>query len=342
MTLPKRLRLLPSALFLLLFSQGLVIGTETASPTADESIVLTEPALSTDSVIEEPVALADELWMFSTRCLGHPGRCAQPRLQVHRHDGCRWRNATFDEFVAGTDPSQITVIYLHGNRIESHEAPVTGAKFFRALRRGGEARAPLRQVIWSWPSDQVRGPVRDARIKGNRAHAEAYYLAWVLDRLPQSQRISLVGYSFGSRAILGALHLSAGGCLFGHTLCREEHQAIPTQPIRVSIMAAAAHSNWLTPNAPYGLALSRADRMLIYYNTSDPALRYYRVLGSGRAAALGYVGIAGLNCLGDNAQKIRQWNTAPAVGRTHDVNAYFCSEDVMRRVRTYAFCNSIE
>jgi len=331
-----------AALFFLAVAQAAF--AESAQPTSEaaiEGLELTKPALAAPAEAVE-VSLADELWMFSTRCLGHPGQCAEPQLQVHRFDGCQWQAASFEEFAAGGDPSQITVIYLHGNRIESHEAPATGTKFFRALRRGGEARPALRQVIWSWPSDQVRGAVRDARIKGNRAHAEAYYLAWVLDRLPESQRISLVGYSFGSRAILGALHLSDGGCLFGHTLCRGEHQPKPTQPIRVSVMAAAAHSNWLTPNAPYSRALSRVDRMLVYFNNTDEALKYYRFLGQGRAPALGYVGVSGLNCLGENAQKIRQWNTAPAVGRTHDVNAYFCSEDIMRRVRNYAFWKPVE
>ena len=82
---------------------------------------------------------------------------------------------------------------------------------YRLLTAGVDDATPIRFVIWSWPSAQVRGQLRDVRTKANRTELAGYCLAWVLTHLPETQQVSLLGYSFGARIATGAMHLVGGG-----------------------------------------------------------------------------------------------------------------------------------
>ena len=164
-----------------------------------------------------------DVWLVNTRCLPYPrsriGVSRQMRFQ--RYDGTRFVSATQDEFLATLDPHQVTCFLVHGNRMTSAEAQEYGLSFRRRVKRG---QCPFRFVIWSWPSERMVGPVRDARSKASRADAESYYLASVLATLPGDASVSLVGYSFGARAITGGLHLLGGGMVRGNRLGIESNR----------------------------------------------------------------------------------------------------------------------
>ncbi|QDU97475.1 hypothetical protein [Lignipirellula cremea] len=298
------------------------------------AIATAEPVMPVMPLVMSPVAVEDELWIISTRRLGYPARHCTPQLSVRKHDGQCWQQASIEEFLAGAGPDRPTVILVHGNRIESNEVYGLGASFFQTLRQTDKPRPAVRQVIWSWPSDQTRGVIRDNRVKAERAHAEAYYLGWLLGQMPSAAPVSLIGYSFGARSVLGALHMTAGGCLAGHTL-----PGVSAAPLRarVVLMAAASHCGWLAPHAPYGKALQNTDQLLVFYNTSDSALKFYKFIDHSHPEAMGRVGVGSWNCQGDQSVKVQQWNVANSIGTSHAFNDYRCCYDIMRRVRQSAF-----
>ena len=110
------------------------------------------------------------------------------------------------------------MIYIHGNRVPSECTAPEGQQVYRLLTAGVDDATPIRFVIWSWPSAQMRGQLRDVRTKANRTELAGYCLAWLLTHLPENQQVSLLGYSFGARIATGAMHLVGGGTLCGRTL----------------------------------------------------------------------------------------------------------------------------
>jgi hypothetical protein len=276
--------------------------------------------------------LTAEVWLIETRCL--PNVCGAQgidnRMRYQRLDTGRFVDATGTEFLETLNPQQTTCFFVHGNRLSAGDARRIGIDFARRLGYGSQ---PFRFVIWSWPSDRVLGPIRDARIKASRADVEGYYLASVLAQLPPTADVSLVGWSFGARAITGGLHLLGGGRFAGNAIDRVGEPAV--RP-RVVLMAAAVPRGWLLPQGANGLAPLQVEQMTLLFNPRDPALKHFPfVFHPGRPAALGFEGIA-TGQLGPAGNLVQQYNVSGAAGRTHAMVRYTQSPMIMSLVRRHA------
>src|SRR5262249_32893717 len=172
----------------------------------------------------------DQVWIVSTRHLDCPwGSKYEPALAFWRYDKGRWQPATAAEFYATDSADVVTPIYVHGNRIDSSLAASYGLSVYFELVGKLDAEPPARFVIWSWPSDQIKGPLKDVRAKADRSDVDAYYLGHFLSRMRDDVRVGIVGFSFGARIASGAMHLLGGGSLFG--------QAVPS-PSRPQVQIA--------------------------------------------------------------------------------------------------------
>jgi hypothetical protein len=243
-----------------------------------------------DSFVRDGGVLTDTIWLVSSRHLPSQVGCAMDSepLRFWRMEcsGRTWR-ADREAFLADGS-GHWTCIYAHGNRISPGYAIRRGLEVYRTLR-ANQHNIPLRFVVWSWPSDTIHGPVRDARIKAARTDAEGFYMAALLHDLSPDEPLSLIGFSFGSRIITGALHLLAGGSLRGQSLPLDSGHVMPAT--RVVLMASAMDNDWLLPGHPHGLAVSKVDRLLLLNNSRDHALkRYWVVSGSHQVPALGFAG----------------------------------------------------
>src|SRR5690606_32297914 len=146
-----------------------------------------------------------------------------------------------------------TVVYIHGNRVENGEDKPHGLWFHRSLAARTPSDGPMRFVIWSWPSSQIRGVVNDYQVKAARTKQVGWQLAWAVDRLPPETPLALVGYSYGARVVTGTLHLLAGGSLGELSLPERAHWSRP--PIRAALIAAAVDAQWIRPGGYHGRAL---------------------------------------------------------------------------------------
>jgi len=267
----------------------------------------------------------DEFWIISARELGSDsvGLKSEFNLRVYRN-GNGWKETELDQFLDTQKMAdKVTIFYVHGNRKNADQAVDEGRLVYRGLLQSRPHMQPLRFVIWSWPSERIRGIVRDARVKAYRADVHAVHLGKLLTQLeqhaPQDLQISIVGYSFGARLALGALHLWAGGELGGTRLDqRDEPHHIRA---RVTLLAAAEHNYWLQPGAYHGDALRRIDHLILVRNSRDPVLKRYWLMNvHSRPRALGYTGIAGLSLISGGEQRIEHYNLN---NRSHNLNAYF-------------------
>lgn len=279
----------------------------------------------------------DELWLIDDRHSDCFEAGANPAVSLgfQRYDMAsdQWKAATADDFFGGPGANRPTCYWVHGDRIDSGEAPEVGLTVYHRLVEAKCDAPPLRLVIWSWPTTQVyRRPVPDARLKASRAPATGFHLGYVLSRAKGDAPVGLIGYSLGSRAITGALHVLSGGELNG---CRLEKPPVAVPKYRAALMASATDYDWLEPDQPHGMALKSVERMLLLNNACDRVLAHYRLLACGRHGppALGFRGVRSLSALGSAAEKIRQFDACCDVGNRHRWRLYICSDSIMGQIR---------
>ena len=289
-----------------------------------------------------PLRPQDQFWVVGTRHLDCVTTATlPPELSLLRYD-CQagWKNETLSAFVADASRA-ITVIYIPGNRVSNEEAVSRGWKLYHSLVAASDEE-PLRLVVWSWPSDKVSHSLgkRDFQVKAARTPSESYYLGWLLNQFDPAAKISLIGFSYGSRIITGALHLAAGGDLYGVRLPGDA-SAYADRRVRVVLMAAAVHNYWLNPGEFHGLAFSQIDRLLLLYNTADVALKHYHLAEpDGDPRALGY---SGLPCgrLGPDAARVSQRDVRHEIGKQHAELKYYASGSVVHDLQRYALWGPI-
>ena len=192
----------------------------------------------------------DEVWLVSSRGLGCPDcEPSPPAPRVWQFDlkSDQWNESSLAAFFAAQDSSKPDVFYIHGNRVESGEDREEGLAIYHQLTAGVPDR-PIRYVIYSWPSAPIHGIVEDAREKAVRTNADGYYLAWLISRIDPRVSVDLIGYSFGARVVTGALHVLAGGSLFGQML----EKPAPKRHMQTILVAAAVNNDWLAIGRPHG------------------------------------------------------------------------------------------
>lgn len=281
----------------------------------------------------------DQLWLVSQRGLGCSPAGASPSELHYWHyiPGAGWQAATSSDFFASDDPGTLTQIWIHGNQISHARAFSVGWTVYTSLARRATNEQPLRFVIWSWPSDKVRGPFQDVRVKAARTLPASFHLARFIDAIQSDVHVGLTAYSFGGRIVLGALHLLGGGSLNGQTVAFQNVAARPLMD--VVLIASATDNDWLLPGHARGKALKVVNRMLLVRNSCDKVLRFYHWLYGRRscAEALGRIGMGGLGQLGADQSKIAQFDACCLVGPDHYWANYFASPAIVGRLLPYIF-----
>lgn len=281
----------------------------------------------------------DEVWVISSRHLGWPCEevTAQPHLKYWRWDCDKhnWRKQSSAKFFETDSAAVVTFFYVHGNRVDSWQAIDLGWYTYDSIVTQGDDPRPVRYVIWSWPSTQIQGQLKDLRHKAARTDAEGYYLGWVLAQIRGDVPVSLMGFSFGARVITGSMHVAAGGELSGEQLGPFADR--PRQ-VRCVLMAGALHNYWLSPDCYHGQATHCNERMLILANSCDKILKRYPWLFHGEdPVALGVSGSA----WDDQTGRIAQIDCAPAVGETHDSLKYLDTPELNQLARRYVLWRAV-
>jgi hypothetical protein len=285
-------------------------------------------------------ARADELWFINTRgvACGALNASSTDHWTAHRAmPGGPWQRASVADLWAQSGDGRVNAFYVHGNRINTQWAMRNGTTAYQALVRPlPTAPPPIRFIIWSWPSDRIGRPLRDARYKAEVADGECFKLGWFLGQMQPTSQVGLVGFSYGARIITGASHLLAGGQLFGRVVGRVHQPAL-----RSVLWAAALHDYWLNPGQLHGRALYANQGMLNLYNPCDRVLRRYAALDrSARAQSLGFTGVPA-GWLGAGAQRFAQRNVCCHVGNRHDMEPYCYSPTVLAHTRQYVYGGAV-
>lgn len=278
----------------------------------------------------------DSIYLVNTRCLACPCGKVVPLLPVQRYDDDTgtWQSSSVEELRDDCDDGGNMSIHVHGNRIDGPEAIARGWAVYHEWVSRDPGAEPLVFVIWSWPSSQIKGQLKDVRTKAARTEAESFFLAHLLAEMPAATRVSLSGHSFGARIICGAAHLLTGDSLWGYRLDRPVQEP---RRLRAILTAAAMHNYWLSEGCHHGEALTQFERILVLYNSSDPALRFYRHIEKrSRPAALGYTGAVFCGDSRGLADRVDQMNVACYIGREHSFVSYLCCPALTDMAAPYA------
>ena len=266
---------------------------------------------------EANISVESDDWIICTRHLPLPKHQhgISHGMRYWRRASAGWTLSSADEFQSTLDPAATVCVFVDGNKIEAHEADKRGRIIRRKLNC---CKTAVRFVNWSWPSDQIRGPVRDARAKISRANGDAYYLASWLSALPPRQSSSLIGYSLGARTVSGAVHMLEGGGFATNSL---GGASSPINP-RVLFIAATVPHRWLRRGGANELFLMGADRTLSIYNSDDKVLRLFKYDRSSDGGVV--IGHRPIPCkeLGPVAPLVRQVDVASRINKNHGLQCY--------------------
>lgn len=280
----------------------------------------------------QPPAVRDEILLVSTRAIGNvcdnentSRRLRCQRLVTNTSGQPVWNAADWRQLLFS--PTNLpTIVYVHGNRVVPGQDRLQGLQVYRSLK--AHTHGPVRFIIWSWPSAQIPGPIKDYLVKAQRTNPAAWQLAWLLDKLPEEAQVSLVGYSFGTRIVSGATHLLAGGQLGRLKLAERTHPDRP--PVRAALLAAAYDADWIQPGRFYDQALGQLERLILATNELDPAMRFYHLgNGRGRMHALGKSGVYQLGTLGPAMNRLQRIDFTREVGRSHSLGDYLAADSKM-------------
>jgi len=251
----------------------------------------------------------------------------------------QWLPSDRKQFLAADDPNVPTCFFMHGNRTDRQGAVKDAWPVFRDYQKLAQGK-PFRFVIWSWPSNRIGRRNRpDVQIKAARADLQSYYLANLLNEIKPNVSVSLVGYSFGARAIAGASHILGGGRIAGRGLSSPVTDR--SGSMRAVLVAAAMGCDWLREGHRNGMAMAQFDRVLITRNACDSALRWYpRMYCKRGPQALGYVGPSCPTLLGAARQKMKTLDVTSQVGKSHDWSRYFFKSNLRKHLDSYNFFNN--
>ncbi len=256
----------------------------------------------------------------------------QPNVEVTKLRGNCWLRSDVEEAMPSGGTGLLTIVYVHGNFMERNNALERVRIVDKHLR--AQTDRPYRLLMLSWPSQREAKPLRDVLLNAESAECQSLYVAWMLQRLRNEQQVSLLGFSFGARAVTGGLHLDAGGVIPGYA-CAPKPNMGPSLNYRLGLVAPAMDRNWIENNGRHQLALTHVESMVNLYNSRDPVLRRFRFMDrSSRPIAAGFAGfagIAGFAGLTDprattpltGQPKIRQYDCGSVIGTTHSEKNYY-------------------
>lgn len=311
--------------------------TEAANTTIVNSPSTTSiitPLLTTSDILstrcQTLVSVTSEIFELSTRHLPEQfcsinENC--PPLEVNRWDASRWQRSDIDTALQYEDKP--TIVYVHGNFMERSNTLERVRILDSYLKK--QATEDYRLLLFSWPSQRERKPLRDIYENDEVAEDQSMYLAWILRQLRDQSRVSVLGFSFGARCATAALHLDAGGTIPGlrFGLGQYDAQQVQRTPYHLGLIAPAVDKNWLLPSGRYGKATSNINDFVNMYNSRDPVLRRYKFIDRiTRPIAGGFVGFDGIgdpritSPLGSQI-KVKQYNCGGVIGTTHSEKSYF-------------------
>lgn len=232
-----------------------------------------------------------DFWIVSSRRCPQSGEpdCTPDQFDYF-HVGPDKRAAFVDlrQFRRSIRPDVPVCVVVHGSYTPWSSLLRESVDVYRWIRSGAPGQ-PLQVVFYSWPSEPptMLLPHVDIAVLGTRATFNGFYLAQLVQQLPENAQVSFYGHSHGARVLGAALHLLDGGEVGGYRLRAADRGNRRLRPV---FAAAAIDHHWLNPNERFGRALNQVERGMVLFNRDDLALNIYPLRRLFSHRPLGLVG----------------------------------------------------
>ena len=246
--------------------------------------------------------------------------------------GDTWRQATHATFIATMSLDWPVSFFVHGYNASERAAIADSDKFIAASCCGG----PFRFVTWVWPARHqfARGVVFNLEDKMQRARAQAYYLARTIEEIAPATPLTLIGHSFGTRVVGGALHDLAVRQVGASPLLGRPAGETVARPMQALLLASALETSAFVAGGSAEGALSQVDRLLLTYNPDDRILGYMAHY-LGRRDLLGLTGLS-LGASESNTRgQLISFNANSWLGRNHLVPRFMRHPPLVARLRPH-------
>ncbi|MCA8988414.1 MAG: hypothetical protein KDA78_12265 [Planctomycetaceae bacterium] len=277
-------------------------------------------------------------WVVSTYSLPQqPGCCPQtfPFSCYYKPVKGSLRPSSVSEMSQSLNPSAPTALFVHGSFVNIDKA-LNEARFTYSWLQQSKPCEALNVIFLAWPSDDVDTLLPSLSVihNGHLADHNGIYLAHLIDSLPASSPLCLIGHSHGARVITACMHYRGGGRVQG---CVRPDCCGCQREIRAILAAAAVNHEVFNPGQQFDRALSQLNAMLLLVNRKDLALTVYPLVGPSYGRAISKTGttIVDRRQLGPRLCKIYQLDLTFDIGFRHAWQMYYTNVELARQISSF-------
>ncbi|MDR2344499.1 MAG: hypothetical protein LBE18_00380 [Planctomycetaceae bacterium] len=234
-----------------------------------------------------------------------------------------WEKSDAATFFITQNPSIPVLIFSPGYTSTKTETIEIGLKILGLF----DPNKPIRMIFWQWPAEKLNCRLLpDIRSKIPVAEANGIYMSILLKKLKPNSKVSILGFSFGTRLIGDAVENTADSKPDG-------------MKINLIYGGAASDSQWLAKGNKNGNVPKIAHNILVFYNQEDFRLKFYPFLyaDENNAIPLGSVGAPMNRIDPEYHNKIEMVDLAPHIGFRHKTVILIGSKPFKNRINKYFF-----
>lgn len=247
------------------------------------------------------------------------------KLKYYRWQENRWQTSDAETFFRTQEPDIPLIVFAPGYNSPTVQTTQLGFN----LLRNFDPNRHCRVLFWNWYSTKetcgIRGDIRGKLPIVNNA---ADYLALLLQKLAPKSKVSLFGFSFGSRIV----------CAAAGTL-QKNAQTPEGLRLRLVLSGAATDQHWFAQGQKFERLPEIAEKILVTYNPEDWALRFYPFMYGvrSRAEALGYKGLPMRNIASEFRDRFENVNVNRYLGSEHKTLLHIQTPAFRSRIPAYFF-----
>ncbi|MDR2761000.1 MAG: alpha/beta hydrolase [Planctomycetaceae bacterium] len=234
-----------------------------------------------------------------------------------------WEKSDANTFFVTQNPTVPILIFSPGYTSTKSDTVEIGSQILSLC----DSRKPIRMIFWQWPAEKIACRLLpDIRSKIPVAEANGLYMSMLIKRLKPESKISILGFSFGTR-LLGDAVENVGD----------------SKPVGMKINliygGAASDRQWLAKGNRNGNVPKIVNKILVFYNPDDFRLKFYPFLyeNKNNAEPLGSNGAPIKNIDKEFQNKIEMVNLAPSIGFRHKTVVLIGTKQFKERINEYFF-----
>lgn len=262
-----------------------------------------------------------DVWLIDTQYapLNRASEQGFQRLLYYRLENNRWKRSDAETFFETQAPEIPLVFFSPGYTSTLSDTSEIGLKLYRLCAKHEK---PFRMVLWHWPSEQkFCCLLRDIRGKIPVAETSGKYLGMFMEKLDPESKVSLFGFSFGTRVVCDAISYL-------------DEKKPESMKINAILAGAATDRNWLSSKSKHGNIPRLTEKLLVLYNPHDSYLKFYPALYSSyHPESLGRLGPPLQSIQSEFRDRIEAVNVFSSVGSKHKT---------VYHIQTYAFQSRIK